>query len=94
MQSLQTWFQFHKGKIYEPGELKRERRFLIQVQEEDFGCSMGGPAPSDTPGKEMRDWKLREGSQMQTLKPQPETKEKAITEYTKALREPLLNEGC
>lgn len=55
---------------------------------------MGGPAPSDTPGKEMRDWKLREGSQMQTLKPQPETKEKAITEYTKALREPLLNEGC
>lgn len=25
--------------------------------------------------------------------PQPETKEKAITEYTKALRKPLLNEG-
>ena len=48
-----------------------------------------GPAPSDTPG-----WKQREGSQMQTLKPQPGTKEKAITEYTKALRKTLLNEGC
>lgn len=39
------------------------------------------------------DWMLREGSQMQTVKPQTETKEKAITEYTKALRKPLLNEG-
>ena len=39
------------------------------------------------------DWTLREGSQMQTVKPQTETKEKAITEYTKALRKPLLNEG-
>lgn len=40
-----------------------------------------------------KDWKLRDGRQMQTLKPQPETKEKAITEYTKTLRKPLLNEG-
>ena len=39
------------------------------------------------------DWTLREGSQMQTVKPQTETKEKAITEYTKALRKTLLNEG-
>lgn len=30
---------------------------------------------------------------MQTLKPQPDTKKKAIMEYTKALRKPLLNEG-
>lgn len=40
-----------------------------------------------------KDWKLREGRQMQTLKLQPDTKEKAIMEYTKALRKPLLNEG-
>lgn len=81
-----------QGEIYEPGE-RGERRFLMQAQEEEFGWSVRGPAPSDTPGKEMGDWKLREGSQMQTVKPQPETKEKAITEYTKALRKPLLNEG-
>lgn len=45
-------------------------------------------------GKEMQGWKLRERGQMQTLKPESETKEKHITMYTKALRNPLLNEGC
>lgn len=44
-------------------------------------------------GRKRNAWELREGGQMQTLKPQPETKEKAVTEYTKALRKTLLNEG-
>lgn len=58
-------------------------------------ASERGPAPSDAPGKgrKRNAWKLREGSQMQTLKPQPETKEKAVTEYTKALRNTLPDEG-
>lgn len=48
---------------------------------------MEGPAPSGAPGKEMADWKLRENGQMQTLKLKAETKEKDITEHTKALSE-------
>lgn len=54
---------------------------------------MEGPGPSEAPGKEMEDWKPREDGQMQTLNLKPETKEKDITEHTKALRKPLLSEG-
>lgn len=53
---------------------REERRLQMSLPKEDFGRSVESPDPSEALGKETEDWELREGGQMQPLK--PETKER------------------
>lgn len=84
---LENLVSIPQGEIYEPGEGRA--RFLMRVQEEDFGWS----APSGAPGKETERLGAERRGPNADTKATARTKEKAVTEYTKALRKTLLNEG-